>query len=85
MDNPLPYLDTIGLQLWSVRDQMEKDLELTLKTIKSLRYYQVEVGDTRILKDIKPVCDDLDLKIHTPRTIRPSNSQKYSTRQERRV
>ncbi|MCX8210543.1 MAG: sugar phosphate isomerase/epimerase [Lewinella sp.] len=65
MDNPLPYLGTIGLQLWSVRDQMEKDPELTLKTIKDLGYYQVEGGDTRILKDIKSVCDDLDLKIHS--------------------
>jgi len=34
--NPLPYLSTIGLQLWSVRDQMAEDPELTLKTLKTV-------------------------------------------------
>jgi sugar phosphate isomerase/epimerase len=65
MVKSLPYLSTIGIQLWTVRDQMELDPQLTLKTIKELGYYQVEGGDTRILTDIKPICDDLDLKIHS--------------------
>jgi len=65
MDQPLPYLSNIGIQLWTVRDQMAIDPKLTLKTLKELGYYQVEGGDTRILKDIKPICDDLDLKIHS--------------------
>lgn len=65
MDQPLPYLNTIGIQLWSVRDQMELDTELTLKAIKDLGYYQVEGTDTRTLMDIKPICNDLDLKIHS--------------------
>jgi len=61
----LPYLNNLGIQLWTVRDQMAIDPELTLKTIKELGYYQVEAGDTRTLADIKPICDDLDLKIHS--------------------
>lgn len=64
-DASLPYLDTIGIQLWTVRDQMEEDPLGTLKTLKELGYYQVEFGDTRLLKELKPVCDDLGLKVHS--------------------
>ena len=38
------YLDTIGLQLWTVRNQMEKDQSATLKAIKDAGYKQVELG-----------------------------------------
>jgi sugar phosphate isomerase/epimerase len=61
----LPYLENIGIQLWTVRDQLEADPARTLKTLKELGYYQVEAGDTRTLKDLKPICDDLGLKIHS--------------------
>ncbi|WP_020568883.1 sugar phosphate isomerase/epimerase family protein [Neolewinella persica] len=64
-ESTLPYLDTIGIQLWTVRDQMEKDPHGTLKTLKELGYYQVEFGDTRLLGELKPVCDDLGLKVHS--------------------
>jgi sugar phosphate isomerase/epimerase len=59
----LPYLDTIGIQLWTVRDQMAEDPQGTLATLKELGYYQVEFGDTQLLKELKPVCDDLGLKV----------------------
>ncbi|MEM1359784.1 MAG: hypothetical protein AAGF89_16385, partial [Bacteroidota bacterium] len=52
-ESPLPYLDVIGLQLWSVRDQMAEDPELTLKTLKEIGYYQVEFGNTRTVKELK--------------------------------
>ena len=63
--NPLPYLDTIGLQLWTVRDQMATDPVKTLQTLAEIGYYQVEAGDTRTLAEIKPICDDHGLQLHS--------------------
>ena len=64
-ETPLPYVDEIGIQLWTVRDQMAIDPAATLKTIKELGYHQVELGDTRTLAELKPICDDLGLKINS--------------------
>lgn len=61
----LPYLESIGLQLYSVRDQMAEDPELTLKTLKEIGYYQVEFGDTRTLKGLKPICDHYGLVVNS--------------------
>ena len=51
------YLDTIGLQLWTVRDQMEKDQAGTLKAVADAGYKQVElgrvIGSESIVKDAK--------------------------------
>ena len=38
------YLDTIGLQLWTVRDQMAEDQKATLKAVADAGYKQVELG-----------------------------------------
>lgn len=62
---PLPYLESLGLQLWTVRDQMEIDPRTTLTTLRDIGYRQVELGDTRTLTDLKPICDDLGLAIHS--------------------
>ncbi|MEO0732760.1 MAG: sugar phosphate isomerase/epimerase, partial [Bacteroidota bacterium] len=59
----LPYLDNLGLQLWSVRDQMAEDPELTLKTLKEIGYYQVEFGSTPVMLEHKAICDDLGLAV----------------------
>src|SRR5687767_9927401 len=37
------YLSSIGLQLWTVRNQLEKDLPGTLRAIRSAGYAQVEL------------------------------------------
>ena len=51
------YLDTIGLQLWTVRNQMEKDQSATLKAIKDAGYKQVELmkvfGSEKIVPEAK--------------------------------
>jgi sugar phosphate isomerase/epimerase len=60
-----PYQDTIGLQLWTVRDQMVKAPQATLKAIKSLGYHQVELEDTRTAKELLPICNDLGLKVNS--------------------
>ena len=64
-DTALPYLDTLGIQLWTVREPLAEDPETTLRTLKELGYYQVEAMDTRQLADLKPICDDLGLRIHS--------------------
>lgn len=61
----LPYLDTLGIQLWAVRDQMAEDHVLTLKTLSEMGYYQVEFGNTRDALNNRALCDDLNLRIHS--------------------
>ncbi|MEL7160921.1 MAG: sugar phosphate isomerase/epimerase, partial [Bacteroidota bacterium] len=61
----LPYLETIGVQLWSVRDQMAEDPEMTLKTLKEIGYHQVEFGDTRTMKQLKPICEANGLVVNS--------------------
>lgn len=57
------YLDTLGLQLWTVRNQMEKNKENTLHAIAEAGYKQVELGDTSTAAELLPICNDLGLKI----------------------
>lgn len=57
------FKQTIGLQLWTVRNQMAKDKKATLKAIKDAGYYQVELGDVADAKELLPICKDLGLKV----------------------
>ena len=57
------YKKTIGLQLWTVRKQMEKDKPKTLKAISDAGYYQVELGDTNDAAKLLPICKDLGLAV----------------------
>lgn len=61
----LPYLDNLGIQLWTVRDQMAEDPKLTLKTLQEIGYYQVEFGNTPDVIKHKELCEDLGLKVHS--------------------
>lgn len=60
----VPYLDTIGLQLYTVRDQLAEDPVLTLRTIKELGYHQVELLDIEGAAEHIQICRDLDLKVN---------------------
>lgn len=57
------YKDTIGLQLWTVRNQMEKDKKKTLKAIADAGYKQIELGDTSNAAELLPICKDLNLDV----------------------
>ncbi|MDA8743137.1 sugar phosphate isomerase/epimerase [Rubripirellula amarantea] len=41
--HPLPYMDRIGLQLYTVRDQMKENPEATIEAIAKAGYRQVEL------------------------------------------
>jgi len=57
------YKDTIGLQLWTVRNQMAEDKKKTLKAIADAGYKQVELGDTGTAAEIIPICKDLGMNV----------------------
>jgi len=65
LDTKSPYLDTIGLQLWSVRNQLESDPVGTLTVLAEQGYKQVELMDTRQLTQLKPIADDLGLAVNS--------------------
>ena len=56
-----PYVEQIGVQLYTVRNQMEKDPAATLKAIKEAGYAQIEGGDVRSYKELTPMMQDLGL------------------------
>ena len=58
-----PYKDTIGLQLWTVRDQMKENKKKTLKAVADAGYKQVELMDVSDAKELLPICKDLGLKV----------------------
>lgn len=58
-----PYLPTLGLQVWSVRREMEKDLPGTLRAIKEAGYAQIELMRTLDAGTLAPVARELGLGI----------------------
>lgn len=58
-----PYLKTLGIQLWTVRDQLAEDPKATLTAIKNHGYQQVELMRLSQLDEIGPICKDLGLDI----------------------
>ncbi len=57
------YLDNIGIQLWTVRNQLATDIPGTLKAVKDAGYVQVELMNTASAKDIVPHAKKLGLKV----------------------
>lgn len=63
-DNPGKYyLPTIGLQVWTVRNELEKDLPGTLRAIKQAGYAQIELMRTLNARDFVPHARELGLGI----------------------
>lgn len=56
-----PYVSQIGLQLYTVRDQMAADPMATLNAIKDAGYAQVEGGDPRTYAELWPTLRELGL------------------------
>lgn len=60
---PEGYLDQIGLQLWTVRDQLAQDFEGTIRTVQQAGYRQVEAMGLDQLPRLQPIAKDLGLSI----------------------
>jgi len=58
-----PYLSSMGLQLWTLRDALEKDPQYTLEFVKGQGYKQVELMSISQLKTLGPIIDDLGLEV----------------------
>jgi sugar phosphate isomerase/epimerase len=56
-----PYVDQIGIQLYTVRNQMADDPLATLKAIKAAGYAQVEGGDPASYPAMTPMLEDVGL------------------------
>ncbi|OAV45585.1 sugar phosphate isomerase/epimerase [Lewinella sp. 4G2] len=66
MDNSaLPYLDTIGLQLWSVRDQWQEDAPTTFKALAEIGYQQLELMDTRHAEELVPLAKEHGMAVNS--------------------
>lgn len=60
-----PYKKEIGLQLYTVRNQLAEDFEGTLKAIKEAGYFQIETGNSQQILQAMPIAKDLGLKIRS--------------------
>jgi sugar phosphate isomerase/epimerase len=58
-----PYLETLGLQLYTVRNELEMDKEATLKAVKDAGYHQVELMNTMDSDEIVTIARDLGLNV----------------------
>lgn len=59
------YVNNIGLQLWTVRDQLNKDFEGTLKKIAAHGYQQIEATGLDQATQALPIAKDLGMKINS--------------------
>jgi sugar phosphate isomerase/epimerase len=57
------YLANIGIQLWTVRNQLAKDVPGTLQAVKDAGYIQVELMNTASAKEIAPAAKQAGLQI----------------------
>ena len=58
-----PYMKSIGLQLWTVRNQLEADAAGTLKAVADAGYRQIELMRTLDADKYLPVARDLGLDV----------------------
>ena len=57
------YVDTIGLQLWTVRNQLAEDFTGTIKKLATQGYYQIETMDMSQAVKAAPIAKEAGLKI----------------------
>ncbi len=61
----LPYMDRIGLQLYTVRDQMAQDADGTLQAIAAAGYRQVEMSINKTAVHIAGLARQHGLMVHS--------------------
>lgn len=60
-----PYMKALGLQLWTVRNQMAADPEATLKAVAQAGYKQVELMDVADAVKLAPIANELGMTIQS--------------------
>ena len=63
--DPTPYVDDLGIQLWTVREALAADERATLEALAEIGYRQVEGMDTTQAARLRPLCDELGLRINS--------------------
>ena len=58
-----PYLGNLGLQLWTVRHELEKDIPGTLRAVQAAGYAQIELLDLITARNLVPSARELGLRI----------------------
>ena len=61
--NSHPYMSKIGLQVWTVRNQMAQSIPNTVKAIADAGYYQAELGSVLDADPIIAACKDNGLAV----------------------
>lgn len=61
----LPYAKQLGLQLWTVRNQMAEDPKSTLEAIAKAGYQQVELGSVLGMDSTIQIARDLGLQVNS--------------------
>lgn len=59
------YLDTIGLQLWTVRDQMANDTSTTLQAVADAGYRQIELMNVLDSEKIATQAKEIGLQVNS--------------------
>jgi sugar phosphate isomerase/epimerase len=59
------YMKTLGLQLWTVRNQMAADSQATLKQVAKAGYRQVELMDVGDAASLAPIARDLGMDVQS--------------------
>ncbi|MEQ9442581.1 MAG: sugar phosphate isomerase/epimerase [Cyclobacteriaceae bacterium] len=62
---PLSLVDQLGLQLYSVRDALMAKPQETLETIRNAGFKQVELFDSQMLPQLKPVLKSMDIAVNS--------------------
>ncbi|NJO03445.1 MAG: sugar phosphate isomerase/epimerase [Bacteroidia bacterium] len=57
------YVEKIGIQLYTVRDQLQKDFAGTIKAIQQAGYKQLEAMDTAQMPQLLPLAKDLGMTV----------------------
>ncbi|MEO1517403.1 MAG: sugar phosphate isomerase/epimerase [Bacteroidota bacterium] len=58
------YLDNIGLQLYTVRNQMAEDPRTTIQSLREIGYQQLELMDVQSMKQVLPLAKEAGLAVN---------------------
>lgn len=66
-----PLVENIGLQLYTLRDELQMDPMKTLEVIREAGYKQVELMDTALLSRIYPILQEMDIAVNSTHFLSP--------------